>query len=142
MRPDLSVRQLYPILERTKRYSLLTGIFMFTLSETKTNRLVLLVPLLFVLGAATNTCSIVGVVYGSRLFPDQAGTVSGLLMGCVWVVSGLSAYIFSWLADPLEGGTPDFAVACISVSVLIGFTFYLFLPHEKSLCSAVKTGVG
>ncbi len=111
----------------------MTGVLVLVLSNIYTNQLVVLIPLLLCLGAATNSCTTVGVAYGSRLFPDQAGTVSGLLMGCAWGIAGSSAFIFSWLADPSRGGSVDFAIACMSISNLIGLAFCFFLPRARSL---------
>lgn len=111
----------------------LAGVFLSTLVISDTVSPFYLIPNLLLLGAATNTCTIVGVAYGSKMFPNQAGTVCGLLMGCTWCLAGLAVFVFSWLADPSNGGTIPGAMIWMNVLVVAGLSLCYFLPRAKDI---------
>jgi len=94
-----------------------------------------IIPNLLLLGASTSTCSIVGVSYGSKMFPNQAGTICGLLMGCVWCLAGLSISVFSWLADPKSGGTVPDAIFWMTLPIILGLILCYFLPRARDIHS-------
>lgn len=114
---------------------LATGGLLTTLVLMNSENILYIIINLLLLGAATNTCSIVGIAYGSKMFPNQAGTICGLLMGCVWCLSGLSALIFSWLADPKSGGSIPNALLWMNLLVLTGMALCYYLPRAKEIHS-------
>ncbi|MBU3917129.1 MFS transporter [bacterium] len=92
---------------------------------------VIMLSLLFLLGASSSTCAAVGLAYGNRLMPKHSRTVSGLLMGSAWCVAGVSTFIGGWLADPSYGGTPQRAILWMITVVVAALFFAYLLPRTK-----------
>jgi len=87
--------------------------------------------LLFLLGSMSSTCAVVGVAYGSRLMPQNARMVSGLLMGGAWCLAGFSTVLGGWLADPRYGGSPEEAILWLNLTVPIALGFCWLLPRTR-----------
>ncbi|XZR53247.1 MAG: MFS transporter [Enterobacteriaceae bacterium] len=68
------------------------------------------------------------LIYSQELIPGKFGTVSGILFGCAFAISGLGAVILGYIAD---SSSINFVYKICSFLPLIGI-FAVFLPDKVS----------
>lgn len=98
----------------------------------------LMIGLLFVLGAALGVCNPVSVALGNHLMPDSPGVVSAALMGLVWVVAeglgpGGSGILSKFFVDDAP------AKALMILGTLFAVALYVIpkLPSAETEASVV-----
>ena len=112
----------------TAELGALSSVF-FILLQPQLSVPVLLMAL-FLLGACAGSCSPVGVVLGNQLYPGRPGSVTGFLMGFVWLVSeGLGQGLAGGMTALFESGAAAKSMAILGVLMLFSFGLTLMVPN-------------
>jgi MFS transporter, FSR family, fosmidomycin resistance protein len=94
----------------------------------------MLLTLLFFLGAALGVINPVSIALGTRLVPDKPGLVSAFLMGMVWCISeGIGQGGGGFLATLFSEDGPARALSVIGALFVIGLAAMYNLPKEVPL---------
>ncbi|WMC19724.1 MAG: MFS transporter [Enterobacteriaceae bacterium PC38] len=111
-----------------RKYVILTSIFgaaPFTiiLPYTSLNWIGILTMIIgFIMASAFSSI----LIYSQELIPGKFGTISGILFGCAFAISGLGALILGYIADSTN---INFVYKICSFLPLIGI-FAIFLPNK------------
>ncbi|MFQ5728940.1 MAG: MFS transporter [Waddliaceae bacterium] len=93
----------------------------------------MLLSILFVLGACLGVANPVAVAYGNKLLPSRPGLVSGILMGLVWCVSeGLGPTGAGLLTKCFVENAPTKALSFFGFLFIICSLVTTLLPDEVS----------
>lgn len=97
-----------------------------------------LLSLLFLLGASIGVINPVSIALGNRLVPDQPGLISAFLMGMVWCVSeGIGQGGGGFLSTVFSDDGPAKALSVVGALFLIGVAAMVQLPKEEEILQTV-----
>lgn len=83
-----------------------------------------------VAGVSLMSAHSICLVAAQEMIPDQAGTVSGLMMGLALSVGGLSAPLFGWVGDRVG---LDWTLNLVIVSLAVTIPIAMAVPFPKRL---------